>query len=556
MAIAPLAEYTPFGPSGTIHEPFWKKHLPDSAGAFQFEIAFDGPVDSGGAYVWYQLGGTAQLGVHYASSTPNPLVVAPGATSATISLQLLPTGEFFHERFVSLELTQAVGATLDPKAYLAELWIRPSVDPPTLQFGSTNVSVAPGSVAMLPVTLSRVSQEPVSLHYKIDPASTPGDFTVPDSGTVLFAPGQTSAQLAVPCSASATSGSNLTLHLQHERNGVRYVVPALDPMLTSNPDLYPQTIHTDENMWTHSVGGIRAFEYDDLYNPPPAGWAMPGNLTDHVTGGSFWEAGKEDQLLINLLDQSNPNPIVDPFSGMPLKMYTISEAASIVVPYLRKSFKSSFCGGNTQLFSLPEYARISYYIALPEGPDADRAVPFLRIGMRMRSNDINHGITFRIGSTGVDSDGNPVPVVNTSLGPIGVWQTVQTETATDKFGVVEDEYGVRFWYAHRLDPNQPWIHPGTLDVFYETPGVTAGNPIEYPNWLSTGDGSLASLGLSSIDEATGMGNLPYGFFWEISDDDSIFGDNLRPYFPKPRSWWEPQGNAVLDQSTTLTISVP
>ncbi|HPF15135.1 MAG TPA: hypothetical protein PLJ12_12775, partial [Planctomycetota bacterium] len=59
----------------------------------------------------------------------------------------------------------------------------------------------------------------------------------------------------------------------------------------------------------------------------------------------------------------------------------------------------------------------------------------------------------------------------------------------------------------------------------------------------------------TVDDATGMGNLPYGFMWEISDTDDIFNGDLRPYFPKPGSWWEPQGNAVINGPTALIFLV-
>ncbi|MDF1837962.1 MAG: hypothetical protein P1V35_08840, partial [Planctomycetota bacterium] len=345
-------------------------------------------------------------------------------------------------------------------------------------------------------------------------------------------------------------------NLNHERNGVRNTLPALNQDLTSNTDLSPQPIHLDENLWTHSVGGVQEFEFSDTQNPPPSGWTMPGTPSDNIPGGSFWEPGKEDQQLVDLLPQTDPNPVVDPFSGIPLKMYAISEAATGVVPYLRKSFNASFCGSTPQLYDLPEYARISYYLAFPKGPDQFRTVPFIRIGMRMRTLNLNHWIVFRIGSDGFDSDGNPVAVTPTSLGDIGVWDLGQVDPATDKYGVVEDEFGVRFWHAHRLDASHAWANPnGGPDVF-EIPGQVAGNPIEYPTWLSAGDGSLALMGLPNIDAATGMGNLPYGFFWEISDDNSIFNGPLKPYTPKRANFWEPQGNAVLTAATSVTITVP
>ncbi len=554
-SIRPLSEYTPFGPMGALRVPFWKKHLPDSVPNFQFEIALDEPVPNGGAMLWYELDGTAQAGVHYQVGASNPISVPAGATEVVIPVELLNSGEFFLERFLSFEMTQANGLELDPTYFRAELWIRPSIDPPTLSFPIQSLSNFPGESSVVPVFLSHVSQDPVTLYYDVAPLGDLQDITMPPSGTVTFAPGQTAAQIPYSIGNSAATGQSLQLNLRHERNGVRYTVPAIDPLLTSNSDVFPQPIHLDENMWTHSVGGVQAFEYDDTRNPAPRGISLPGNPSDNITGGSFWEPGMEDRELIDLLDQTNPTPVTDPFSGLPLKIYAIAEAASGVAPYLRKSFNSSFCGGITQLYTLPQYARISYYLRLPEGFDAARAVPFARIGMRFRSLNFNHGVTFRVGSDGFDSVGNPVPVVQTSMGPIGVWREDQTNPNTDLFGVVEDEFGVRLWYAHKLDPLQPWTHPLTGNTIFEVPGETSGNPIEYPTWVSTGDGSLAAMGLSSVDDATGMGNMSYGYFWEISDDASIFNGNLNPYFPKPRSWWEPMGNAVLDESTSLTFSI-
>jgi hypothetical protein len=337
---------------------------------------------------------------------------------------------------------------------------------------------------------------------------------------------------------------------------VSYVVPALDPSLTSNQDLYPQEIHLDENLWSFSVGGVQQFESHEVYNPPLYGPSYPGVPTDNITGGSFWAPGREDDQLIDLLDQMDPNPIMDPFSQVPLKVYAISQAASGVVPYLRKSFNGAFCGSNTQLYKLPEYTRVSYYIAMPQGLDAQLGVPFFRIGMRVRTQNMNHGVAFRIGSTGHDSAGNLVTATPTSLGPIGLWDRFSVDSRTNKWGIEEDEFGVRVWFAHRLDPTVVFTDD-TGGLHRETPGFDSGNPIEYPAWLSSGDASLQLSGVpsNSVADAAGRGNLIYGLMWEVSDDASIYNGNLRPYFPKPGAWWEPQGNAVISQPTSLHFVV-
>ena len=123
-------------------------------------------------------------------------------------------------------------------------------------------------------------------------------------------------------------------------------------------------------------------------------------------------------------------------------------------------------------------------------------------------------------------------------------------------GIEEDEFGVRVWFAHKLDPTVAFLDEHG-NPHRETPGFDSGNPIEYPAWLSTGDSSYALSGLPSgnLDDAIGRGNMIYGLMWEVSDDASIFNGNLRPYFPKPGAWWEPQGNAVISQSTSLHFIV-
>ncbi|MCA9000711.1 MAG: hypothetical protein KDB61_02225, partial [Planctomycetes bacterium] len=131
VAIAPLCEYTPFGPLDPYRVPYWKKHLKDSAADFSFVLELDGPVGAGGATIHYDLAGDAVAGVHFMNLSPNPLVLPAGATGAEVSVDLIPSGEFYHERLLALELGAVTGATLHAKSHRAELWIRPSVDPPT-----------------------------------------------------------------------------------------------------------------------------------------------------------------------------------------------------------------------------------------------------------------------------------------------------------------------------------------------------------------------------------------------------------------------------------------
>ncbi|MDF1838924.1 MAG: hypothetical protein P1V35_13720, partial [Planctomycetota bacterium] len=177
-SITPLCEYTPLGPTGSIRVPYWKKHLKDSAANFEFTIELDAPVGAAGASLPFTLTGTAVAGVHFQSLSPNPLVLAPGDTQATILIDLIPSGEFYHERSLLLDLGMPTGATLHPMSHRAELWIRPSVDPPVLSLASTTYQITAGGQANLDLSLSQACQEPVSFHYSVDGSSDLVDFAV------------------------------------------------------------------------------------------------------------------------------------------------------------------------------------------------------------------------------------------------------------------------------------------------------------------------------------------------------------------------------------------
>ncbi|MCP5022283.1 MAG: hypothetical protein GY930_10960 [bacterium] len=555
-SLEPFLFYTPLGPFGGIYVPFWKKHLPDDAGSFSFEVKLSRPVGSAGGFLWFSIGGTAEEGVHYAIPGANPIALSPGDTSVTVPLDILNPGQFYNEVSLEIELTQGIGLSINPSQRYGQLWLRSTTPPPELFLPPNRLGVAPGSSVTVPIHISVPSMEPVSLHYSIDPVSDLSHYLFVPSGKVIIPAGDTRANLRLFCGLNATPGETLVLNIRHERDGVRHVIPPLDPMLTSNPDLYPQVIHLDENLWSFSVGGVQEFENHHRLNPAAFGPSHPGVPSDNITGGSYWAPGHENEELIDLLDQMATTPILDPFSRIPLKIYAISEAASGFMPYLRKSFNGTFCGANAQMYELPEFTRVSYYIAMPSGVDAHRGVPFFRIGMRVRTQNMNHAAVFRVGSMGLDHAGNTVTTVPTSLGPIGIWDTSSVNTLTDRYGIVEDEFGVRVWFSHRLDPTVPFLD-GYGNPHFETPGLDLGNPIEYPAWLSHVDGSMLLSGIPSanVSDAVGRGNLIYGLKWEVSENNSIFNGNLRPYFPKRGAWWEPQGNAVIGQESALEFVV-
>ncbi|MCA9001859.1 MAG: hypothetical protein KDB61_08045, partial [Planctomycetes bacterium] len=225
-SIRPLSVYTPFGPLGIAQVPFWKKHLPDDAGAFSFEVDFSQPVGASGGFLWYTVNGSAQDGVHYSIGGTNPLRIPAGASSVSIPVTIHNVGQFFREVNLEIELTQGVGVSVSSDRRYGQLNIRPSTPPPTLSVPAGSMSVTPMGQVQFQVQLSAPSMEPVALHYSVDSASTLTQYLFPASGTAIIPAGQTTADLRLICGPGALAGEQLILNLRHERNGVRYVIPA------------------------------------------------------------------------------------------------------------------------------------------------------------------------------------------------------------------------------------------------------------------------------------------------------------------------------------------
>ncbi|MEZ5974435.1 MAG: hypothetical protein R3E96_06235 [Planctomycetota bacterium] len=151
--------------------------------------------------------------------------------------------------------------------------MRPSVDPPTISFASTLNTVAPAawSTSWSPCRTRASSRFRCTT---VSSDSTLTDYAFAPSGTVIVPPGIPRRPCAlVP--AFATPGQTLTLALYHERNGVRFTIPALDPAETTNPDLYAQDVHLDENPLDLSDGGVHGSSMMICATRRPMAWRCP-----------------------------------------------------------------------------------------------------------------------------------------------------------------------------------------------------------------------------------------------------------------------------------------
>lgn len=138
---------------------------------------------------------TAESGSDY-TNTSGTLTLAPGVTSGTISIPLTDDNLDEADETLSLSITSSPGiVTHGPRT------ITIVDDDPTPSLAIADVSTSEGSfgnksVAFL-VTLSPASGQTVTVSYATAPNTASNTDFVPVSGTVTFAPGETSTNVVV-----------------------------------------------------------------------------------------------------------------------------------------------------------------------------------------------------------------------------------------------------------------------------------------------------------------------------------------------------------------------
>ena len=156
--------------------------------------------------------GTATSGTDYTAAS-GTLTFAPGVTSQTVTVNV--TGDEVYEpsEHYYLNLSGASGATLGDSQGLGTI-TNDDPAPPTLSANNPSVTEGPAAAATFTVTLSAVSTSTVTVNYATSNSSAPSgsDYTA-TSGTLTFAPGETSKTVTVPILDDALYENNETFTL-------------------------------------------------------------------------------------------------------------------------------------------------------------------------------------------------------------------------------------------------------------------------------------------------------------------------------------------------------
>ena len=338
-------------------------------------------------------------------------------------------------------------------------------------------------------------------------------------------------------------------------------------------------VHADENLWQWSndlvAGGTETGEDIPIALQPTAAELprFPGLPTPAIydgtthSGDSWGQGGARPQAQV--WEQDDPSPVLDPLTGNPLKIYGPDQYAD-GMPYVRESFSKVFCGGPLTAHQSRLYMRMSYVIEYMQGVDAGRNMEFHRVGIRIREANRNHGAVFRSsvnmpdplsdGRIGRDRFGNATQVYGPFDGvKFWLWD-YGYDMAPQECGVVADENGhPRLWYSVMMDPSVVYPPPSFTSVPDDV-GIFC-NPIQYPQWFQTNDGTNvradgAADRTFTIDQirAQRLGALWHSMMFEMSD--TPFNGAPDRFWPKmSHNGWAPLGNASLENDPAYSTAI-
>ena len=137
------------------------------------------------------------------------------------------------------------------------------------------------------------------------------------------------------------------------------------------------------------------------------GWPVTHGADGAVEYGPGWPVA-------DVVDQTSPTPAVDPVTGNALQYQIPSANIKNGNPYLRESFGQVYCGGPLTGHPFEGWLRASYCIEIMREEDQGviqtirnvanddtnflqtKQTPYVRVGMRCRSADRNHGVAFEM----------------------------------------------------------------------------------------------------------------------------------------------------------------
>jgi hypothetical protein len=224
-------------PTISVGDSMVTEGTPQNPGAAAFTVALSAPSSVPVTVNYATANGTAGQGADYVA-TSGTLTFAPGTTTKVVSVPLVGDPWYDGNETFTLNLSGATnGIIARPQATCT---IVDSVPPPSISVADTAATCSPtaNTLANFTVTLSGPSRFPVTVNYGTanGSASAGSDYQAA-SGTLTFAPGQTSQTVSVTVIADPgwEQAETFTLNLSNPSLGTLSRAQATGTITTSLP---------------------------------------------------------------------------------------------------------------------------------------------------------------------------------------------------------------------------------------------------------------------------------------------------------------------------------
>ena len=605
-----MSLYNPLVSSGSLFEGtqpgFWQRDLKSAGSTITILVAIDRGVVGGETVTWAS-DGDAVEGVHWTTSSAKTVTLKAGQRLFEVSITPKETGAWYRERTTKLRLT-GTGVKIDDERSFVHLVFNSSVLPPSVALTSSASGSSSASSITFTVTASYVPQDSIVLYAELDSNTELSNYIISGLGQVVIAAGTDPPTGTFTASKIVGSGGtgDLSVSLVYERGVVAFVEQDYDTSL--NTFTVDRNAYLDQNLW-HQSNDISSLRFNDPGSDPIRP-LTPGHPCSHEGGGAVSYNTLDGEAMG--IPQDAETKLLDPVTGNDLMLFHPNYNVTSGMSYLREGFDVSYGGGAITAHDLKPYVMVRWYFKEMVGVDASRNSEFRHVRVRVRNSDRNHGVTFRFGNKIATDHADYKKRMDDSAANFFVfasglvcWEYSKYnghELSNDGwgtwYGAGEDSNGTYLWFQHHTNSDQSYattavgsegvhggsdtgslsdkawwiITPGksyptdaapavpvyreysTEDTAVDSQGVASGNPIEYPIWTHSGDGSS---GVQTDGGTTFTNRINYIRANRIgclvhSMQFSMHVERMDPpnattgrFWPCEKSGWDPRGCAVI-----------
>ena len=261
-----------------------------------FEVALSDISEKTVTVNYATLDGTAIAGSDYVT-TNSSIIFAPGVTQQAINIDVIGDATDEENEIFGVVLSSPTNATISNTNGIGTATITDDDAAPSFSVGDISVAEGDsGTVALkYTITLSASSGKTVNIYYTTEDGTATGDITSPassdymaTSGTLTFAPGDTSKEVTVLVNGDYTSEPNETvlLKLSNGSNTSNTTAQAIGTILNDDD---PELILGGTASISEGTGATKGFSFTVTLTKPSSNNISVDFATEDVTA----KAGKD-----------------------------------------------------------------------------------------------------------------------------------------------------------------------------------------------------------------------------------------------------------------------